>query len=415
MINEMLKQVQEKFKKNIEMELNKFQEIQEITLFMTQVCNLNCSYCTQKHINKNIFELEKVKLVLEQVLNKTSNDFSLHFFGGEPTIEFNNIKKIISYLIKLFRNSKEFKRTLKDNQRRIFFVIYSNGIFRKKIIDDVVKINIRLKKLEKFGIFSSLTFNISFDGLYQIKRDPTQIHLDKIKENIFYMKEKEKDFNFRLLNGITFIYDPEIALEDPSKSLLKNYLYLSDLFKIPETFFTHSLLREPYTWNEEKINKYQKDFQELILYHYKLEMYNKFRKQMDSNYQSRETFKYINRLFYSFDKANSGKEIGKYSCGAGVTRLSIYPNGEIKDCGVIDFNEDLPLINKDIENDGSLIQKYLNIFCSDCEPEYKKYCNKKCLTYIIKTPQEFKNTICKIKKLEIEISRRYYKKIKGPE
>ena len=146
MIKEMFNQAQEKFKKDIKLKLNKFQEIREITLVMTQACNLNCSYCTQNHKNyllkQNNFEIEKVKITLEEALYKTSKKFSIHFFGGEPTIEFNNVKKIINFLIKFFRYSKEFKKTLKDDQRWISFVIYSNGVFRKKIIDDVLKLTL---------------------------------------------------------------------------------------------------------------------------------------------------------------------------------------------------------------------------------------------------------------------------------
>ena len=230
-------------------------EITEITLLMTKSCNLNCTYCTQKHTQKhtqnNSFQFQKVKSSLLDTLKKTKNNFSLHFFGGEPTLEYKNIIKVLNFFEKYYKDSKGSKREHLD-KKSITFTIYSNGIFNKNIIFEIENAYLNLKeKLSKLNIFITLNFNISHDGLNQSQRDPKEIFTKKIKENIKILNEK------KLLKGITFIYKDK---------LLENYFYLSDLFEIPETKINHSIVREPQWWDEEKINKYIKEFKEFYNY-----------------------------------------------------------------------------------------------------------------------------------------------------
>ena len=100
MINEMLKQVQEKFKKNIEMELNKFQEIQKVIAKSKQEVKLS----------------QVSKPIEDQTQEKDENEA---FLKLDYIVSINNERKI--------RESELFEKSLE---------IVING--KKNIIDSGV-------------------------------------------------------------------------------------------------------------------------------------------------------------------------------------------------------------------------------------------------------------------------------------
>lgn len=78
----------------------------QLILQVTQNCNLRCDYCiysggyyTRTHSNKKMnFELAKSGIDYLIKHSRNSQKLFLGFYGGEPLLEFNLIKKCIEYI-----------------------------------------------------------------------------------------------------------------------------------------------------------------------------------------------------------------------------------------------------------------------------------------------------------------------------
>ncbi|MCX6581482.1 MAG: radical SAM protein [Candidatus Aminicenantes bacterium] len=108
------------------------QKQRSLILIVTKNCNLKCSYCYEKHENRNneIMELQIAKKALTGYLN-AKDDFhsvGIEFFGGEPFLAFPLIKDIVEWVIE-------------NEWSHIFdFLISSNGtILTEEIKDWLIK------------------------------------------------------------------------------------------------------------------------------------------------------------------------------------------------------------------------------------------------------------------------------------
>lgn len=132
-----------------------------ITFVVTEKCNLNCTYCYEKHsFHKNGKSMSKevAKDAIDFILNddmlngyadsKKSPCLILDFIGGEPLLEIDLIEYICDYFV--FK-SFELNHPWANNY---MFSICSNGL-----LFDTPKVK---KFLEKHG--NKTSFNITIDG-----------------------------------------------------------------------------------------------------------------------------------------------------------------------------------------------------------------------------------------------------------
>jgi uncharacterized protein len=69
----------------------------ELTVNLTTACNLRCKYCYQEQYDNRSLSLQHVQRALKQFSEVTILPLvSIHFFGGEPLLEFPLMKEIIS-------------------------------------------------------------------------------------------------------------------------------------------------------------------------------------------------------------------------------------------------------------------------------------------------------------------------------
>ncbi len=71
----------------------------KFTLSLTQQCNLRCSYCyIQKH--SAVMSAGVAKKIIDEIFrfSPPEEDIDIGFFGGEPLLEFELIKQIVSYV-----------------------------------------------------------------------------------------------------------------------------------------------------------------------------------------------------------------------------------------------------------------------------------------------------------------------------
>jgi len=186
--------------------------INRVTFCITEQCNLRCRYCSysgkflfQRTHSNRVIKYEVMKRAIDYFLNiaKNKKEFCVSFYGGEPLLAFDLIKKIVHYI--------------KSKYKNIDFTISSNGtLLNKKIIN--------------FLISNNFTIYISLDGPKDI-HDEYRIFpnyngsYDKIIDNLYLIKNiNEKYFNKNVFFMITVSPTCDVYK-------LKNFIDKSSLVK----------------------------------------------------------------------------------------------------------------------------------------------------------------------------------------
>ena len=73
-----------------------------LCIWMTEACNLNCSYCYERH-QPVAFDIERVqdtvlRLFTDDQMNLKAPRHRISFFGGEPLLEYENMVAFIEWL-----------------------------------------------------------------------------------------------------------------------------------------------------------------------------------------------------------------------------------------------------------------------------------------------------------------------------
>lgn len=96
-----------------------FGPITNLELFLTESCNLSCSYCFVKNKSAKTMPFEKVIAAINFLIFFSGNEKSLNItlFGGEPLLEKKTIYKVLKYCDDLKRKScqKEFNISITTN------------------------------------------------------------------------------------------------------------------------------------------------------------------------------------------------------------------------------------------------------------------------------------------------------------
>jgi len=112
-------------------------DIYSINLYVTEDCNLRCSYCFVKR-KRTYLSLETGKQTIDYLLNQPNLEkpIRISFFGGEPLLRFELIKKLVLYAEK---KASQFNK-------KVHFGIVTNGILvSDKILSFLKKHNFHLK------------------------------------------------------------------------------------------------------------------------------------------------------------------------------------------------------------------------------------------------------------------------------
>lgn len=220
--------------------------IGNLTLQVTQQCNLRCDYCvysgkyyTRTHTNKRM-SFETATKAMDLVLANSDSCEELHigFYGGEPLLEFDLIKRCVEYL--------EDKVTDKD----IHFLITTNGtLLKDKILNYLIEKNFEI--------------TISFDG-------PKEIHdryrkfagsgkgsYDIVMKNARYIKEHHFDF---FTSNVSF---NTVISPDESYTCIGNYFKGEELFK--DIYLTSGLVKDE---GKKEANSLSEKFAEEYNYEY---------------------------------------------------------------------------------------------------------------------------------------------------
>jgi len=136
--------------------LTKVDDRLAITLYLTDNCNLKCIYCfddcdgcmVRQKINKEMasqFAISSIKRILKDynqfIQNLEKPKLKIHFFGGEPTLKFDVIKKVVEFLEKQKIDTiYEISTNLITSEERLNYLISKKFLFAVSC-DGIPKIN----------------------------------------------------------------------------------------------------------------------------------------------------------------------------------------------------------------------------------------------------------------------------------
>ena len=204
--------------------------VSQLTLQVTQQCNLNCSYCiySGSYENQRTHGDKKMPLDIMQrsvdfVMERSTGakDLILGFYGGEPLIEIENIKKCVEYVEKNY------------GDRSISYTVTTNGTL---FADEVVQ----FLDDKKFSVM------ISFDGPKDLHDQNRVFHdgrgsFDVIIDNIKKIKEKYPIFFKRIVFMSTVAPGTDLAC-------VNDYFEADDI--LSDTMVTRNIV-SPYSAKEE--------------------------------------------------------------------------------------------------------------------------------------------------------------------
>lgn len=130
----------------------------EYFIYMTNDCNLHCQYCsvlldcqkTSLPIKPTYSNLTLAYFIKNVQENNNDSEVTVYFFGGEPTMEYPAIRKLI----------QDLKRTLPDTLS-LNFVLHTNGILLNQVptelLDELTLImfSINYEKIPKYNLANS--------------------------------------------------------------------------------------------------------------------------------------------------------------------------------------------------------------------------------------------------------------------
>jgi uncharacterized protein len=177
-------------------------KIESITLQLTQNCNFRCEYCIygQGSLLNRGHSLKKMSFVTAKkavdFLREHSRDterLSIGFYGGEPLLEFDLLKRIVKYAKEVFYGkSLGFTITTNAsliNKEKIDFLA-SNSIAMLISIDGPKEIH---DSKRKFAINGCGTFDIILEKLQFIKQNYPEFYEKSIHFNVVLDPSKEFD------------------------------------------------------------------------------------------------------------------------------------------------------------------------------------------------------------------------------
>lgn len=337
-----------------------------ITLNMINSCNLKCDYCYANEgtygNENNIMNFDtarkSIMKIIEMMRINGNNFLKVLFFGGEPLLTFDMIKKIVNWC----------NETYKD-------IIFKFGVTTNGTLLTEEMINFFEKN--DFGIAVSLDGDKEANDKHRKDKDGFGTY-DKVIKNLNKIKNTE---NIAIRLTIT---KGNIEINKYIESLLQN----TSIKKFTYAFDFASM-------DKIEINKFNENYNKL---------FQKYKQDIiDGNlYDITNITNVIHRLIYR-------NRMLKF-CNAGKGYFSVASDGEIYLCHRFLENSLYNIsnidkgykISKNKENYNNLVQDYTS--CKGCEVRYS--CGGPCYNdrLLINEKEKNKNLVCLERKFNIENS-----------
>ena len=195
-----------------------------LTVFLSEKCNLNCTYCNQDKWSKNSIDPE---LFLEEYRRRRAEFptelIQIDFFGGEPLMFLELVKTII---------------TGTENDGNIQYGMPTNGLL---LTDEILEYLIEKK----------VNVSLSFDGLWQ-DRNRLQLNGKGTIQRFFEKRELfQRIPNFKI----------HTMIHRGCYNLLENHLFIRDNFGVNPAL---TLVRDIGVWDAKSVEKLTAGISELV-------------------------------------------------------------------------------------------------------------------------------------------------------
>ncbi|MFN8179234.1 MAG: radical SAM protein [bacterium] len=91
------------------------EHVRKVLLILTSQCNLRCGYCFQNAKRPGAMSWEVAQRSLDLAVGSDSDDVEVTFFGGEPLIEFETIRRSVAYVEERRRAGHGIRYSLSTN------------------------------------------------------------------------------------------------------------------------------------------------------------------------------------------------------------------------------------------------------------------------------------------------------------
>ncbi|RKD28026.1 uncharacterized protein SAMN02745883_00432 [Caminicella sporogenes DSM 14501] len=321
--------------------------IKALCLHVAHDCNIRCKYCFASQGDfkgdRSLMSEEIGKKALDFLIENSGNrrNLEVDFFGGEPLMNFEVVKKLVEY----------GRKREKEANKRFRFTITTNGVLLDDDIIDYINENMYNVVLSIDGrkeVNDKMRCTINGGGTYDII-------IPKFKKLV----EKRKDKSY-FVRGTFTKYNIDFA---------KDVLHLADLgFKHTSV---EPVVAEPgvgYELTED-------DLPEIF------SQYENLAREIIKREKEGKGFNF----FHFMIDLNQGPCVIKrlVGCGAGSEYLAITPEGDIYPCHQFVGNEEFKMgnvnegiVNKEIGKKFNNAHVYNKEKCSECWAKF--YCSGGC-------------------------------------
>jgi len=335
--------------------INKFTEfkkeggiVKALCLHIAHDCNLRCRYCFaskgEYHGQKALMSYEVGKQALDFLIAHSGNRVNLEvdFFGGEPTMNFDVVKKLVAY-----GRSRE-----EEANKKFRFTLTTNGIL---LNDEILEFankemgNLVLSIDGRRDVNDRMRPTASGSGSYDIIMPKFKKAADSRNQTNYYVRGTYTHYNTDFSEDVLHLHDcgfeqisVEPAVSDP---------------------------KEDYALREEDVP---------VL----LEQYDLLAKEI---IKRRKEGRFINFFHFMID-LEGGPCVAKRlsGCGAGGEYMAVTPWGDLYPCHQFVGNEEFKLgnvydgvVNKELSGKFTSCNVYTKDKCADCFAKF--YCSGGCM------------------------------------
>lgn len=326
---------------------NRNTDIKALCLHVAHTCNLNCEYCFASqgkyHGERALMPYEVGKRALDFLIENSGSRHNLEvdFFGGEPLMNFEVVKKLVKY-------AREQEKLYNKNFR---FTLTTNGLL---IDDDVIAFvnkemsNVVLSLDGRKEVHDSLRKTISGQGSYDII-------IPKFKKLV----EARGGKNYYIRGTFTH----------------NNIDFLKDILHMADLGFTELSMEPVVCAPDEPYALTEKDLPILK------EQYELLAKEMIKRDSENRGFTFYH---YMLDLTHGPCIYKRISgCGSGTEYLAVTPWGDLYPCHQFVGDEKFKLgdiyngiVNTKVRDEFKLCNAYARPECKDCWA--KLYCSGGC-------------------------------------
>ncbi len=321
--------------------------IKALCLHVAHTCNLNCEYCFASqgkyHGERALMSFEVGKRALDFLIENsgTRRNLEVDFFGGEPLMNWDVVKELVSYA----------RVQEKIHNKNFRFTLTTNGIL---IDDDVIDFcnkemsNVVLSLDGRPEVHDRLRKDYQGRGSYDIIVPKFQEFVKRREGKSYYMRG-------------TFTHN--------------NVDFTNDIFHMADLGFTE-LSMEPVVCSPEDASALTESDLPILF-----EQYEILAKEMIKRKKAGNGFTFYH---YMLDLTHGPCIYKRISgCGSGTEYMAVTPTGELYPCH--QFVGDTKYLlgniwdgvtNKEIQNEFKLCNAYARKECDDCWA--KLYCSGGC-------------------------------------